>query len=55
MIDRNLKDAGRIVDTKFAYNATSRKISVLVGSDNVVTLNPELARIMGFSPRHPTF
>ena len=25
MIERNLKDAGMIVDTKFAYDATSRK------------------------------
>ena len=31
MIDRNLKDAGTIVDTKFAYDATSRKIIVHVG------------------------
>ena len=51
MIERNLKDAGTIVDTKFAYDATSRKISVDEGSDNIVTLNSDLASIMGFSPR----
>ena len=55
MIERNLKDAGTIVDTKFAYNATSRKISVHVGADNVVTLRSELSGIMGFSPRELTF
>ena len=37
MIERNLKDAGTIVDTKFAYDATSGKISVDVEADNVVT------------------
>ena len=42
MIERNLKDAGTIVDSKFAYDATSRKISVDVGSDNVVTLSSDL-------------
>ena len=47
MIERNLKDAGTIVDTKFAYDATSRKISVHVGADNVVTLSSDLASIMG--------
>ena len=46
MIDRNLKDAGTIVDTKFVYEASSRKISVLEGADNVVTLNPKLASII---------
>ena len=30
MIERNLKDAGTSVDTKFAHDATSRKISVHV-------------------------
>ena len=35
MIERNLKDVGTIVDTKFAYDATSRKISVYIGADNV--------------------
>ena len=55
MIERNLKDAGKIVDTKFAYEATSRKISLHVGADNVVTWSSELAAIMGFSPRQLTF
>ena len=55
MIEHNLKDAGTIVDTKFAYDATSRKISVHVGADNVVTLSWDLASIMGFSPRQLTF
>ena len=55
MIERNLKDAGTIVDTKFAYDATSRKISVHVGADNVITLNSDLASIMGFSPRQLIF
>ena len=55
MIERNLKDAGTIVDTKFAYDATSRKISVHVGADNVITLSSDLASIMGFSPRQHTF
>ena len=50
MIERNLKDAGSIVDTKFAYDATSRKISV-----HIVTLSSDLASIMGFSPREMTF
>ena len=36
IIDLNLKDAGTIVDTKFAYDATSRKISVHVGTENLV-------------------
>ena len=35
MIERNRKDAGPIVDTKFAYDATSRKISIHVGADNI--------------------
>ena len=48
MIERNLKDIGTIVDTKFAYDATSRKISVHVGADNVITLSSDLASIMGF-------
>ena len=48
MIERNLRDAGTILDTKFAYDATSRKISVHVGVDNVVTLSSDLASIMGF-------
>ena len=51
MIERNLKDAGTIVDTKFAYDATSRKLSVHVRADNVVALSSDLASIMGFSPR----
>ena len=55
MIERNLKEAGTIVDTKFTYDATSRKISVHVGADNVVTLSSDLASIMGFSPRQLTF
>ena len=55
MIERNLKDDGTIVDTKFAYDATSRKISVHVGADNVVTLSSDLASIMCFSPREMTF
>ena len=55
MIERNLKDAGTIVDTKFAYDSTSRKISVHVGADNVITLSSDLASIMGFSPRQLTF
>ena len=54
MIERNLKDVGKIVDTKFAYDAASRKISVHAGADNVVTLSSDLASIMGFSPRHLT-
>ena len=53
--ERNLKDTGTIVDTKFAYDATSRKISVHVGADNVVTLSSDLASILGFSPRQLTF
>ena len=48
MIERNLRDAGTIVDTKFGRDATSRKISVHVGADNVVTLSSDLASIMGF-------
>ena len=55
MIEHNLKDAETIVDTKFAYDATSRKISVHVGADNVVTLSSDLASIMGVSPRQHTF
>ena len=55
MIERNLKDFGTIVDTKFAYDATSRKISVHVGADNVVTLSSDLASIMGFSPMQLIF
>ena len=55
MIERNLKDARKIVDTKFAYDATSRKISLYVGADNVVTLSSDLASIMGFSSRQLTF
>ena len=54
-IECNLKDTGTIVDTKFAHEATSRKISVHVGVDNVVTLSSVLASIMGFSPREMTF
>ena len=55
MIERNLKDAGTIFDTKFACDAASRKISVHVGADNVVTLSSDLASIMDFSPRQLTF
>ena len=55
MIERILKDAGTIVDTKFSYDATSRKISVHVGADNVVTLSSDPASIMGFSTREMTF
>ena len=55
MSERNLKDAGTIIDTKFAYDATSRKIIVHVGADNVVTLSSDLASIMGFPPREMTF
>ena len=55
MIERNLKDAETIVDTKFAYDPTSRNISVHVGADNVVSLSSDLASIMGFSPRQLTF
>ena len=55
MIERKLKDAGTIVDTKFTYDATSRKISVHLGTDNVVKLTSDLASIMGFSPRQLTF
>ena len=55
MIERNLKEAGTIVDTKFAYDATSRKISIHVGADNVITLSSDLASIMDFLPRQLTF
>ena len=55
MIERNIKDAGTIVDTTFAYDATLRKISVHVGADKVVTLSSDLASIMGSSPRQLTF
>ena len=55
MIERDLKDAETIIDTKFAYNSTSRKISVHVGADNVITLSSDLASIMGFSPTQLTF
>ena len=55
MIERNLKDVETIVDTKFAYDATSRKISVHIGADNVVTLSSELASIMCFSSMQITF
>ena len=55
MIERNLKDAGTIVDTKFPYDATSRKIRIHVGADNVVTLSSNLASIMDFSPRQLIF
>ena len=55
MMERNLKDAGTIVDTKFVYDATSRTISVHVGADNVVILSSDLASIMGFSHRQLTF
>ena len=54
MIERNLKEAGTIVDAKFAYDATSKKISFHVRADNVVTLSSDLATIMGFSPREMT-
>ena len=54
MIERNLKDAASIVDTKYAYDATSRKVSVHVGGDNVITLSSDLG-IMGFSPKQLTF
>ena len=50
MIERNLNDVGTIVDTKFAYDATSRKISV-----HVVTLSSDLASSKGFSPKEMTF
>ena len=53
MIERNLKDAGTIADTKFAYDATSRKISVYVGADNVFTVRiwrASLAFLLGSSP-----
>ena len=53
MIERNLKDAGTVVDTKLAYDADSRKISIHV--EAVVTLSSDLAGIVGFSPRHLTF
>ena len=49
MTERNLKDVGTIVDTKFAYHATSRKISVHVGADDVVTFSSDMASIMSFS------
>ena len=55
MIERNLKDAETNVDTKFAYDAISRKISVHVGADNVIIFSSDLASIMGFSPRQLTF
>ena len=55
MIERNLKDAETIVDTKFAYDATSKKVSVHVEADKVVTLSSDLASIMGFSSRQLTF
>ena len=55
MTERNLKDAGTIVDTKFAYEAASRKINVHVVADNVGTLSLDLAGIMRFSPRQLTF
>ena len=55
MIERNLKDAGTIVDTQFAYDATSRRISLHVEAYNVVTLSSDLASGMGFSPRQLTF
>ena len=55
MIERNLEDAGTIVDTKFAYHATSRKISVHIGANNAVTMSSDLASIMGFSPREIPF
>ena len=55
MIKSNLKDAGTIVDTIFAYDATSRKISMHVEAVNVVTLISDLASIMGISPRQITF
>ena len=55
MIERNLKDAETIADTKFAYNATWRKINVHVGAENVVTLRSVLASIMGFLPMKLTF
>ena len=50
IIERKLKDVGTIADTKFAYDATSRKINVHVGADNVITWSSELASIMGISP-----
>ena len=55
MIERNLKDAGTNVDTIFTHDATSRKISVHVGADNVVTLSSDLASIMGYSTKEMTF
>ena len=55
IIERNPKDAETIVDTKFAYDATSSKSSEHVGADNVVTLSSDMAGIMGFSPRQLTF
>ena len=47
MIECNLKDAGTIVDTKFANDSTSTKISVRVRGDNIITLSLDLATIMG--------
>ena len=55
MMERKLKDAGTIVNTNFAYDAASRKISVHIGAHNVVTLSSDLASIMGFSPRQLKF
>ena len=55
MIERNLKDVGTIVDTKFAYHAISRKISVHVEADDVVTFSSNLVSIMGFSHMQLTF
>ena len=50
VIDRKLKDAETIVDNKCADDATSSKISVHVGADNVVTLSSDLVSIIHFSP-----
>ena len=55
MIESNLKDSRTIVDTKFAHDATSRKISVHVGANNVITLSSDMDSIMGFSPRQLAF
>ena len=55
MTERSIKDVRTIADTKFAYAATLRKISLHAGADNVVTLISDLASIMVFSPRQLTF
>ena len=54
LAERNRNDPWTIVDTKFVYDAASRKISVHAVADNIITLSSDLVSIMGFSRRQLT-